>query len=140
MDFTFFPIVGAPLHLYIGTNQPLLSFFVVVVRFYLLIFRHKGRERKRGRETSMCERNINWLPLSCPQPGTWPDQESNGKPFSSQASQGPAIRFGFFFFLHERITFCGFGLYKPCLSVSSPECCLGCITQEFQTGELYWCS
>ena len=24
-----------------------------------------------GREMSMCERNINWLPLACPQPRTW---------------------------------------------------------------------
>ena len=31
--------------------------------------------RKRGRETSMCERNINWLPLADPQQG--PDLAHN---------------------------------------------------------------
>ena len=28
--------------------------------------------RKRKRETSMCERNIDGLPLARPNPGTWP--------------------------------------------------------------------
>ena len=28
--------------------------------------------RKRWRETEMCERNIDGLPLVCPQLGTWP--------------------------------------------------------------------
>ena len=28
--------------------------------------------RNRGRETSMCERNIDWLPFPCPHQGTWP--------------------------------------------------------------------
>ena len=27
--------------------------------------------RKEGRETSMCERNIYWLPLACPRWETW---------------------------------------------------------------------
>ena len=31
----------------------------------LFLERRKGREKKR-------ERNIDWLPLTCPQPGTWP--------------------------------------------------------------------
>ena len=41
----------------------------------------------------MCNRNINWLPLACPQtrdlacnPGMYPDWESNQWPFRSQAS------------------------------------------------------
>ena len=38
--------------------------------FYLFLERREGR--RRGRETSMCERYINWLPLICPQLGTWP--------------------------------------------------------------------
>ena len=41
-------------------------------RFYLFIFREKEREGERGRETSMCKRYIDQLPLACPQLGTWP--------------------------------------------------------------------
>ena len=33
------------------------------------IFRERDRERER--ETLMCERNIDLLLLTCPQPGTW---------------------------------------------------------------------
>ena len=40
------------------------------ILIYLFIFREKGR-RKRGRETSMCERYIDQLPLGRPQPGIW---------------------------------------------------------------------
>ena len=46
--------------------------------------RRERRERERGRETSVCERNIDWLPLACAltrdqthNPGMCPDQESN---------------------------------------------------------------
>ena len=40
--------------------------------FYLFIFRGRGGS-ERGRDTSMCERNIDQLPLSPPlTPGTWP--------------------------------------------------------------------
>ena len=40
-------------------------------RIYL--FLEEGKEgRKRGRETSMCERNIDQLPLICPHPRNWP--------------------------------------------------------------------
>ena len=39
-------------------------------RFYLFLERREGR--KRGRVTLMCERYINRLPLTCPQPGPWP--------------------------------------------------------------------
>ena len=50
---------------------------------YVYLERGEGRE-KRGRETSMCERYIYWLPLTHPQlgnlaqnPGMCPDWESN---------------------------------------------------------------
>ena len=38
----------------------------------------------------MCQRNIDCLPLACPQPGAWPatqcpDGELNWQPFGSQA-------------------------------------------------------
>ena len=40
--------------------------------FIYFTFRRKGAGgRKRGRETSVCKRNIDWLPLTHPQPGTW---------------------------------------------------------------------
>ena len=40
--------------------------FISFLRFYLFIFRERGREGKR-------ERNINvWLPLAHPILGTWP--------------------------------------------------------------------
>ena len=34
-------------------------------------FIFREREREEERETWMCERNVNWLPLPCPQMGTW---------------------------------------------------------------------
>ena len=40
------------------------------------IFRERGREAERGRETSMCGRNINRLPLGCPPLGTWPTTQA----------------------------------------------------------------
>ena len=40
-------------------------------RFYLCIFKERGG-RERGRETSMCKRHINCLPLARPRLGTWP--------------------------------------------------------------------
>ena len=43
-------------------------FWVDFKRFYLFIFR-EGEGRKRGRETPMCERNIDQLPLA---PGPQP--------------------------------------------------------------------
>ena len=48
-------------------NSPLSDKqFFLKKRFYLFIFRQRGREGER-------ERNINvWLPLMCPQLGTWP--------------------------------------------------------------------
>ena len=42
---------------------------------YPLLERGEG-ERKRGRETLTCKRNINWLPLTCLQPGTWPTAQA----------------------------------------------------------------
>ena len=47
------------------------SFFLFLKRFYLLLEWGKGG-RKRGKETQMCERNVDWLPLAHPQLGTWP--------------------------------------------------------------------
>ena len=72
-----------------GSHITRKGFFFL--RFYLLIFRERGG-RKRGRETSMCERYIDRLSLARPQLGTWlatqgmcPDWESNQQPFGSQA-------------------------------------------------------
>ena len=41
-----------------------------VKEFYLFIYGEGKGGRKKGRETSKCERNIDWLPLAHPQPGT----------------------------------------------------------------------
>ena len=64
-----------------------MTFFL---RFYLFIFRQRRREIER-------ERNIHvWLPLTRPptgdlacNPGMCPDQESNQRPFRSQARLNP---------------------------------------------------
>ncbi|KAF6122688.1 YEATS domain containing 2 [Phyllostomus discolor] len=45
--------------------------------------RERKEERKRGRETSICERNIDWSPLSRSQLGTWPTTQA---PPGGQAS------------------------------------------------------
>ena len=44
------------------SELPLLFYF----------YREGNRRRKRGRETSMCERDIDRLPLACPQQENWP--------------------------------------------------------------------
>ena len=46
-----------------GKRRDLLKFFDFLKRFYLF-FRKKGKEGKER------ERNIDWLPLTCPQMGT----------------------------------------------------------------------
>ena len=43
---------------------------------YLFIFREEKGGRKRGRETLMCERYIYRLPLTHPQPQTWPTTQA----------------------------------------------------------------
>ena len=45
-------------------------------RFYLFIFRERGREGEGGRETSMFQRYINQLPLTHLQLGTWPSTQA----------------------------------------------------------------
>ena len=57
-------------------NLRIILFFFLQVYFFLRFYLFSEREgkggRKRIRETSMCGRNINWLPLACPQLGTQP--------------------------------------------------------------------
>ena len=43
--------------------------FYVFIRLYLFIVRGEEREKER-------ERNIDWLLLACPQPGTWPASQA----------------------------------------------------------------
>ena len=53
----------------------LFSFFLNI--FFKFIFWREGKGgRKRGRETLMCERYIEGLPLTPPQPGTWPTTQA----------------------------------------------------------------
>ena len=51
-----------------------LFIFKYFLKYILFIyFQREGKGgRKRGRDTSMCKRNISWLPLALPQPGNWP--------------------------------------------------------------------
>ena len=56
-----------------NTGQPnfVLNFI------YSIIFREREGGKKRGRKTSMCERNISvWLPLAHPLLGTWPETQA----------------------------------------------------------------
>ena len=46
--------------------------FFFLLRVDLFIFREGKEERKRGRETPMCERNVDCLPLSDPSWGPGP--------------------------------------------------------------------
>ena len=68
--------------------KPTFRIIYIFIRFYLFLERREGREKER--ETSMCERDVDWLPLMCPQLGTWPatqhvpDWELNWRPFGSQ--------------------------------------------------------
>ena len=59
-----------------------LSFFLpsplykyIYILLFFMFLEGKGG-RKRGRETSMCKRNINRSPLACPQVGTWPTTQA----------------------------------------------------------------
>ena len=46
-------------------------FFFFFFEDFTYLFLGRGEGRKRGRETLMCERNIDGLPSHVPQPGTW---------------------------------------------------------------------
>ena len=63
------------------------------LRFYLFIFKERGKVGERGREMLTCERNISWLPLTWPptrdlahNPGMCPDWDLNWWPLGSQCS------------------------------------------------------
>ena len=68
-----------------------LKFFFL--RLYLFIFREMGRGGERGRETLICERNTDRLPLAGAQPrdlacnpGMCHDWELNQRPFGSKST------------------------------------------------------
>ena len=52
-------------------SLPFLFYFFLNILF-IYFYREEKGGRKRGRETSVCERHIDLLPLTCPQLGTWP--------------------------------------------------------------------
>ena len=58
--------------------RAICSFFSLSLSLKILFihFRERGREGERGRETSMCERYIDWSPLARPQLGTWPTTQA----------------------------------------------------------------
>ena len=45
---------------------------IIFKKYFIYLFLERGREREKERETMICERNINRLPLSRPQPRSWP--------------------------------------------------------------------
>ena len=57
---------------HIASTVLVLSFYLCIFkkRFYLFLERGEGREK--GRETSIWERDMDWLPLTRPLLGTWP--------------------------------------------------------------------
>ena len=58
-----------------GQNLFLLNFFFFFFKKNILFIYFQREEKggkKRGRETLMYERNIDWLPLAHPQLGIWP--------------------------------------------------------------------
>ena len=62
-ELTFVKVVG---------SVSRLIFFKISIYLFL-----QRRERwEKGRKTSMCEKNINWLLLTCPQLGIWPTTQT----------------------------------------------------------------
>ena len=53
-----------------------LVFKKILFYFFFIYFQREKGGRKRGRETSMCQRNIDQLSLIHPQPGTWPTTQA----------------------------------------------------------------
>ena len=51
--------------------------FYILFLFFLLFLREGKGGRRRGRETSMCERDMDQLPLARPQPGTKPATQAH---------------------------------------------------------------
>ena len=75
-------------------NKDIFILLYYFLRFYL--FLERGGGKVKGRETSMWERNIYQLPLVLaltgdwtPNPGVWPDRESNWWPYTSRDSGQP---------------------------------------------------
>ena len=63
------------------------------LRFYLLIFRQRGREGEREGEKHHCV-VASHVPLTgdlAHNPGMCPDRESNRQPFGSQATPGKCV-------------------------------------------------
>ena len=65
-----------------------LKVLLFFLRFYLFVFRERKGERKRERETFVCKRNIDQLPLALPptrdlacNPDMCLNEESNQQPF-----------------------------------------------------------
>ena len=67
--------------------QNLSSFLSFFKRFYLFIFREKGRKVEREGEKHQCVVASHMLPAGnlAHNPGMCPDWESNQRPFGSQA-------------------------------------------------------
>ena len=65
--------------LFLWVVSSVLWEFFFLLYFCVFIFGEGKGGKKRGRETSMCERNIiYWLLLVCPHLGTWPARNRTG--------------------------------------------------------------
>ena len=53
-------------------HSPMEITMYIFKRFYLFIFREKGKEGEEWERNIYMQENIDWLPLTCPQPGTGP--------------------------------------------------------------------
>ena len=72
-------------------SEPWMLVFFVLIRFYLCIFKEKGREGEREEEKHQCVVASHVPPtgdLPC-SPGTCPDWESNRRPFGSPTALNP---------------------------------------------------
>ena len=64
------------------------SFFLKIFKNFLILRERKGKEKER--ETSMCSRNIDQLPLAHPQLGTQPTTQA--RTLNGNRTGDPSVR------------------------------------------------
>ena len=68
--------LGVSTHAHPRSQKSLTFFKKIFIYSFLEQGKGKEGERETERETLMCERYINWLPLMPPQLGTWPTTQA----------------------------------------------------------------
>ena len=69
-----------------------LNFFLSFIFLKIFIYLQRGEAREK--ETSMCKRYTDWLPLTHPQTGTWPTAQAcalTGNQTGDALAQRPAL-------------------------------------------------